>query len=111
MTEPALPSPRPVSLAAVAAVFAVLSLYGIVTLRLYAAHRPAAPQNEAPDHLPKELAWKATPASRREYLAQLRSQQALQGQAYGWVDKKAGIVQVPIERAMELVVRDNGGQK
>jgi hypothetical protein len=111
MAEPDLPHPRPVSLAAVAAIFAVLSLYGIVTLSLYAARRPPAPQNEAPEHLPKELAWKATPASRREYLAQLRGQQALQGQAYGWVDKNAGIVQLPIGRAMELVVRDNGGGK
>ena len=26
--------------------------------------------------------------------------------AYGWVDRKAGIAQIPIERAMSLVARD-----
>jgi hypothetical protein len=28
---------------------------------------------------------------------------------YGWVDRDAGIVRVPLERAMELVVAEEGG--
>jgi hypothetical protein len=111
MTEPELPHPRPVSILAVAAVFAVLSLYGIITLRLYADHLSPAPQNEVPDHLPKELSWRQTPESRRDYLAQLRNEQAKQGLSYAWVDQKAGVVQLPIARAMELVVKENGGGK
>jgi hypothetical protein len=111
MTEPELPNPRPVSILAVAAIFALLSLYGILTLHYYAPNRPPAPQNEVPDHLPKELAWRATPADRRAFLQTLRDQQAQQALSYGWVDKKAGIVQLPIERAMQLIVDENGGRK
>jgi hypothetical protein len=41
----------------------------------------------------------------------LRQQQAEQGSTYGWVDEKAGVVRLPISRAMELVVQENGGAK
>jgi hypothetical protein len=35
-------------------------------------------------------------------LAALRAQEDDQLNHYGWIDKKAGIVRIPIERAMEL---------
>jgi hypothetical protein len=105
------PSPRPVSSLAVAAVFVLLSLYGVITLRVYVPNRPAPPQNQAPDNLPRdlELSWKATPVMRTAYLTGLRRRQAEQKLSYGWVDRKAGIVQVPVARAMELIVREYGG--
>jgi type II secretory pathway pseudopilin PulG len=43
-----------------------------------------------------------------EQLSQLRSQQLGELHGYRWVDEKAGIVAIPIGRAMELVVRDGG---
>jgi hypothetical protein len=95
---------------AVAALFVLLSLFGLITLRVYTHHRPAAPQNEAPENLSKDLAWKATPESRKAALADLRAKQALQAVSYGWVDQKAGIVQLPISRAMELVVEAHTGK-
>ena len=30
--------------------------------------------------------------------------------SYGWVDKKAGVVHIPIERAMKMVVEENRGK-
>ena len=111
MTEEPLPAPRPVSLVAVAAIFILLSLFGVISLRVYAPHRPPAPQNETPDNLSKDLAWRATPADRRAYLADLRKRQAAQAAAYGWVDQKAGIVQLPIARSMELIVKEQGGSQ
>jgi len=39
------------------------------------------------------------------------AKQEKQAASYGWVDRKAGIVQVPIERAMELVVQDYSAKK
>ena len=108
---PNLPAPRPVSLVAVIAIFVVLSLFGLAAQRLYLPGRAAAPQNEAPEHLSKDLGWKATPATRRATLAELRAKQEKQAASYGWVDQKAGTVQLPIARAMELIVRENGGRK
>ena len=110
MSDQPDPAPRPVSLVAVAALFVLLSLFGLITLRVYTHHRPAAPQNEAPENLSKDLAWKATPESRKAALADLRAKQALQAMSYGWVDQKAGVVQLPISRAMELVVEAHTGK-
>ena len=107
------PSPRPVSSLAVAAIFVLLSLYGVITLRVFLPGRPPPPQSQAPDNLPGdlELSWKGTPAMREAYLTGLQRRQAEQKLAYGWVDRKAGIVQVPVSRAMELIVREYGGAK
>jgi hypothetical protein len=52
-----------------------------------------------------------TPQERRELLEEkmARSQQELS--TYGWVDRESGVVRLPVERAMELVLEDiNGGQ-
>jgi len=39
-----------------------------------------------------------------------RQQQDLLG-GYAWVDRDNGVVQLPIERAMELVAQENGGAR
>jgi hypothetical protein len=96
---------------AVAAIFVVLALFWALAVRLYEPGRPPAAQNEAPDHLAKDLAWKATPQSRRAYLAEMRKHEVKQATEYGWVDQNAGVVQLPIERAMELIAQENGGGK
>jgi hypothetical protein len=93
---------------AIAAVFILLSLFGILTMRVYLPGRPAAPQNDVPDNLSKDMAWKATPDTRRAYLIDLRKKQTEQGTKYAWVDQKKGVVQLPIERSMELVVKQYG---
>jgi hypothetical protein len=111
MTDEPIPAPRPVSVIAVAAIFVLLSLFGVIALRVYPSGRAPAPQNQAPDNLTKDLAWRATPAARRAYLADLRKAQAQQGAAYGWVDQKAGVVQLPIARSMELIVKEQGSHQ
>jgi hypothetical protein len=110
MSEPVAPAPRPVSTVAVAAIFVLFSLFYVASKWAYVPTLPPAPQNQAADNLPKDLAWRATPEARKATLADLRKRQAEQAASYGWVDQKAGIVQVPIDRAMELVVKENGGQ-
>jgi hypothetical protein len=57
------------------------------------------------------LGWKATPASRKESLLALREKQAKQAASYAWVDQKAGVVQLPIDRAMELIAAHYGSKK
>lgn len=42
----------------------------------------------------------------RHALLQLRAEQQERLQSYRWVDKPSGVVAIPIERAMDLVVRD-----
>ena len=43
-----------------------------------------------------------------EELSQLRAKQLGELHGYRWVDEKAGVVAIPIGRAMDLVVRDDG---
>ena len=46
-----------------------------------------------------------TSVQRAENLQKLRAKEAKQAVEYGWVDQKAGVVQLPINRAMELTVQ------
>lgn len=38
-------------------------------------------------------------------LAELRAREEAELNSYGWIDRKAGIVRIPIERAMDLLVQ------
>ncbi len=110
MSDASSVSPRPVSLVVKLFVLALSAAFLVVVWRFY---RPVtvAPQNETAENLPKDLAWKATPESRREALAELREKQAKQAVSYAWIDQKNGVVQLPIERAMELVVQQYGSKQ
>ena len=52
--------------------------------------------------------WKYTEKGRADRLAELRGKEQAAITTYGWVDQSAGIVRLPIERAMELVVAEQG---
>ncbi|HVU24440.1 MAG TPA: hypothetical protein VHE13_09975 [Opitutus sp.] len=45
-------------------------------------------------------------AQRKQNLADLRAKHAAELAGYGWVDQKAGVVQLPIDRAMELTIQN-----
>jgi hypothetical protein len=47
-----------------------------------------------------------TPAERKALLAEHRTKEQADSASYGWIDQKAGIVRLPIDRAIELTVRD-----
>ncbi|MBL9189311.1 MAG: hypothetical protein JNK23_17645 [Opitutaceae bacterium] len=106
---PATPA-RPVSLFSV--VF-VLALFALFMLVIRWAYHPATlpPQNDAAENLPKELAWRATAASRRQALEEHKAKEAAQTASYAWIDKNAGVVQLPIDRAMELTAQKYGAKK
>ena len=52
--------------------------------------------------------WKYTEKGRADRLAELRGKELTTSTTYGWVDQPAGIVRLPIDRAMELVVAEQG---
>ncbi len=47
-----------------------------------------------------------TPVERKALLAEHKTKEQSESTTYGWVDQKAGVVRIPIERAMDLVVHD-----
>jgi hypothetical protein len=48
-----------------------------------------------------------SPADRKALLAEHRSKELSDSTSYGWIDQKAGLVRLPIDRAMELTVRES----
>jgi hypothetical protein len=48
-----------------------------------------------------------TPKERADLLKEHRTKEAADATSYAWVDQKAGVVRLPIDRAIELTVRDH----
>jgi hypothetical protein len=62
--------------------------------------------NATPENMGKDLEWKASAESRRKTLKEVRDAEGQKASGYAWIDQKAGVVQLPINRAMELTLRD-----
>lgn len=48
-----------------------------------------------------------TPAERKQALVELRQAEQIAATSYAWADQSAGIVRLPIDRAMSLVVKEH----
>jgi hypothetical protein len=103
-------TPRPVSLITILFILALFVGFYFVVRRFYVP-TSTAPQNAQAENFSKELEWRSTDASRRAALKELQEKQAKQATSYGWVDQKAGVVQLPIQRAMELTAEKYGAKK
>ncbi len=73
------------------------------------AYTPPAPfQNRGaanPADFAEEQRWKMTPEGRDAALSELRQNERTLATSYGWADQPAGVVRLPIDRAIELTVR------
>jgi hypothetical protein len=49
-----------------------------------------------------------TPAERKAALSELRGKEQTAATTYGWVDQSAGVVRLPIDRAIELTIQQYG---
>ncbi len=47
-----------------------------------------------------------TPAERKQALSELHQAEHVAATTYGWADQSAGVVRLPIDRAMSLVVKE-----
>jgi len=91
------------------ALIVVGAIVGVVTAALDFSHLGAVPDLRP---VPGQLDDLATPAvvappvletTRGQGIDQLRVQEDAALHSYGWVDRSAGTVRIPIERAMDLV--------
>jgi F0F1-type ATP synthase membrane subunit b/b' len=101
---PVMPA-RPVSLFTIIFLFAVFATF-LLVIRYFYHPATTSAFNAAPDNISKDLEWRANAANRRLTLKQLREAEAAQSSGYAWIDQKAGVVRLPIERAMELTARE-----
>jgi hypothetical protein len=103
---------RPVSLFTIVFLLALFAAFFLVIRYFY---RPAAalPHTVAAENYPKEkdAEWRVNAENRRKALSDLRDAQTKQLSTYGWADQKAGKVQLPIDRAMELTAQQYGSKR
>ena len=105
MSDISVPPARPVSLFTIVFLFAVFAAF-LLVIRYFYHPTTASAFNATPDNISKDLEWRSNSATRRQTLKDLREKEAAVAGKYGWADQKAGVVQLPIERAMELTARD-----
>ena len=110
MSDSAISSSRPVSLFTIVLVFAVSAAFLLVIRWFY--HPATTPAFVAPaENLSKDFEWRASRDSRRQVLGELRATEAKKVSGYAWIDQQAGVVQLPVERAMELTVQSYRAKK
>jgi len=96
---------RPVSLVTIVILFAVFAAFLLVIRYFY--HPASVAAFVAPaENLPKELQWRADRESRQKTLRELQAEDAKKAASYAWLDRQAGVVQLPLARAMELTARE-----
>ena len=71
----------------------------------YIPQRRAAPEVDL-SKIPPEDQWKYTPDGRMAHLAELRAHEQAAQTSYAWIDRSKGVVQLPIDRAMQLTLQD-----
>ena len=88
-------------------VIAAALAFAWVVHRYYHPSAPVAPRGNAnPADFAEEVRWKMTPEGRARRLADLRAHEQAEATSYGWIDQKAGVVRLPLDRAVELTIRD-----
>jgi hypothetical protein len=87
---------------------AVVGCFAIFVIVLYLAYIPQrrlAPEVDL-TKIPAEEQWKYTAAGRQTHLDELRAKEQAAATSYAWIDKDKGIVQLPLDRAMQLTLQE-----
>jgi len=85
-----------------ASLLAVLGCFALFLLLVSLAYLP---KKQGTERGPFDQDGIRTPAERLEKLAEVRANEAAAAHAYAWLDQSAGQLQIPIERAMELIAQ------
>lgn len=91
-------------------VVAALGVFAVFLVLLQLARSPATPVANA-TNVPAEEQWKFSPEGRKARLNEVRAAAQATASGYGWVDKQAGVVLLPVERAMQLTVDELNAKK
>ncbi len=84
---------------------AVIGVFAIFLIIMALAHTPVTPLSQA-TNVPPEEQWKLTEEGRKGRLAEIRGAADARANSYGWVNQDAGVVHVPVDRAIELTLAD-----
>lgn len=80
-------------------------IFLVVLFIAYIPQRRTTPEVDL-SKVPPEEQWKYTPEGRKAHLDEMRAREQAAATSYAWIDKSKGIVQLPINRAMQLTLQD-----
>jgi hypothetical protein len=92
------------------AVLGCFLIFVIVLFIAYVPQRRLAPEVDL-TRIPADEQWKFTAAGRQARFDEIRAKEQAAATSYSWIDRDKGIVQLPIERAMQLTLRDLNAAK
>ena len=78
-------------------VLACFALFGWLAMKFYTPNAYKVDQ----------VAGVKTPEDRKALLLEHRAKEQAESTTYGWVDQKAGVVRLPIDRAIELTAKEH----
>jgi hypothetical protein len=73
------------------------AMFGWLAMKIYAPHASDVEKVEGV----------RTPEERKKLLTEHRTKEQTESATYGWADQKAGVVRLPIDRAIELTVKEH----
>jgi hypothetical protein len=105
--------PRPSGPSVFASWLAITGCFLALGIVVWLAYLPNSPGQVSVDmsQVPEDQQWRYSPEGRKERLTQMRASETDTLNSYVWVDQSAGVVRVPISRAMELVVNERRAAK
>ncbi len=59
-----------------------------------------------PADFSEDQRWKLTAEGRAQHLTEMQQKEEVEATTYSWVDQPAGVVHIPIDRAIELTAHD-----
>lgn len=92
-------------------VFAVIGGFAIFLLIILVSRTPVKPLDAVSGEVAPEEQWKLTAEGRKARLAEMRGREQSAAAGYSWVDKDAGVVQLPIDQAMRLTIDEINAKK
>lgn len=101
---------RPIALAGAGLAVIVIVSAALMWLLFNVLAEREARHSPKPNPLAQSFGRQAPPEPRlqvdpRKDLTQMREEEEATLHSYGWVDRKAGVVRIPIERALELTLQ------
>ncbi len=88
---------------------ASIALIGVIGIGLYQLFEHRHPSPDSPSRIALDAHMIASPPqlqiSPTDDYEKFRASEDAKLKSYGWIDKQAGIIRIPIERAMELIAQ------
>lgn len=84
---------------------AVTGVFAIFLVIMHLAQTPVTPLTQAVN-VPEAEQWKLTDEGRKGRLKELRATAKANSESYAWVNRDAGVVRLPVDRAIELTLAE-----